>query len=325
MSSKQAHGKLLFEVIGGAIPTFSGTWAFPDLFECIRRRDHSYPWQPQFQGISLAQATLSDSVAYVDRVDLTAPGISFFATRHVGPLDTIAQTTSQFLQSSGVQVAINANFFAPCCTAAPEPKTLIGLEVSNGTVVSQPAFASDDAAASLFISKENQATIHTPSAGGPLDLSNVYNAASGNMVVTAGADTSFQTPSGAPHDPFGLDPRTGVGLSQDGKYLYLIVIDGRQPAYSTGVTTADEAALMLSLGVYHGINLDGGGSTALVESDGAGAPKLIDRPSGGTERYDGNNFGVFADPLAVPEPTCMAQLGLGVILLGVLRRCLFPA
>jgi hypothetical protein len=57
-------------------------------------------------------------VAYVDRIDLTAPGVGFFTTPHSGPLDTIAQTTSQFLQSSGVQVAINANFFAPCCNRA---------------------------------------------------------------------------------------------------------------------------------------------------------------------------------------------------------------
>jgi hypothetical protein len=50
------------------------------------------------------------------------------------------------------------------------------------------------------------------------------------------------------------------------------------------------------------LNLDRGGSTALVRSDGQGGAIVVNRPSGGTERYDGNNFGVFANALPVPEP-----------------------
>ena len=33
-------------------------------------------------------------------------------------------------------MVVNANFFAPCCEARPEPKDLVGLAVSNGEVVS---------------------------------------------------------------------------------------------------------------------------------------------------------------------------------------------
>lgn len=277
------------------------------------------PWRPEFQGVDLAQATFAGSVGYVDRIDLNAPGIGFTTTPHSGPLATIAQTTSQFLQSSGAQVAINSNFFAPCCNAAPEPKDLLGLSVSNGTVVSAPAFGSDDAAASLFLSSANQAAIQLPTTAGSLNLTNVYNAVSGNMIVIAGVDTSSRTPTGAPHDPFGLDPRTGVGLSGDGRFLYLIAIDGREPGYSLGVTTSDEAALMLALGIYNGINLDGGGSSALVHSDGRGGATLIDRPSGGAERYDGNNIGVFADPLPVPEPSSIVLSSFGLVLAGAIR------
>ncbi|MBV8886345.1 MAG: phosphodiester glycosidase family protein [Chroococcidiopsidaceae cyanobacterium CP_BM_RX_35] len=270
-------------------------------------------WNPEFVGIDAAQATLSDSQAYIDRIDLAAPDIRFEVTPHSGPQDTIAQTTSQFLLSSDAQVAINANFFAPCCQAAPEPKSLVGLSVSDGTEVSPPAFGSDDAAASLLISTANKASILPPSTMGSIDLSNVFNAVSGNLIVSNGVNVSSTTPTGAPHDPFGLDPRTDVGLSQDGRYLYLIAIDGRQPSYSAGVTTSDAADLLLTLGAYQGVNLDGGGSTALVKSDDKGGAYIINRPSGGTERYVGNNLGVFADPLSVPEPSYFTVFAAGFV------------
>jgi hypothetical protein len=280
-------------------------------------------WVPQFEGIGLAQATIlssaasttvNTSVAYVDRVDLTAPGIGFTTTPPSGSLETTSQTTSQFLLSSGTQVAVNANFFSTVAATAG-PETLLGLAISNGTVVSPQAFGSDDAAASLLLSHTNQATVY-PAGNTGINLANVFNAVSGNQIVTNGVDSSSMTPTGAPHDPFGLDPRTGVGVSQNGQYLYLIAVDGRQTGYSTGITTSDEAALMLDLGIYNGLNLDGGGSTALVESDGSGGALLIDRPSGSfgvVERYDGNNLGVYADPIPTPEPASILELVVGLI------------
>jgi exopolysaccharide biosynthesis protein len=264
-------------------------------------------FSPQFVGVDLATAKiLSDadssvvntSIAYIERIDLTAPGIGFTTTPPSGPLETTSQTTSQFLQSTHAQVAINANFFSDVAATA-SPEDLIGLAVSNGTVVAPQSFGSDDAAASLLITKTNTATI-SPAGSTPIDLSNVFNAVSGNQIVTNGVDTSAITPTGAPHDPFGLDPRTGVGLSQDGRFLYLIAIDGRQPGYSVGVTTSDEAALMIDLGVFEGLNLDGGGSTALVQAGPGGAPHLIDSPSGASAWPSGST----ATTWACSRPRC---------------------
>ena len=68
-------------------------------------------------------------------------------------------------------------------------------------------------------------------------------------------------------------PRTGVGFSRDSATLYLITVDGRQES-SSGMSLVEFANLMLKLGVYEGLNLDGGGSTAMV-IDG----KLVNRPS----------------------------------------------
>ncbi len=172
------------------------------------------------------------------------------------------------------------------------------------------------------MSETNKATI-APAGGAAIDLSNVFNAVSGNQIVTGGENTSSVTPVGAPHDPFGLDPRTGVGISENGQYLYLIAIDGRQPGYSVGVTTSDEADLMLDLGIYNGLNLDGGGSTAMVEAGAADSPVLIDRQSGSfgaVERYDGNNFGVYAQALPTPEPATWVFMAAGFCALTLAAR-----
>ena len=58
-------------------------------------------------------------------------------------------------------------------------------------------------------------------------------------------------------------PRTGVGFSADSTRLYLVTVDGRQEA-SVGMSLPEFADLLISLGVYQGLNFDGGGSTTMV-------------------------------------------------------------
>ncbi len=58
--------------------------------------------------------------------------------------------------------------------------------------------------------------------------------------------------------------RTAVATNQKGDKLWLIVIDGKQPFYSDGVTIAELTEIMINLGVDKALNLDGGGSTTLV-------------------------------------------------------------
>ena len=58
-------------------------------------------------------------------------------------------------------------------------------------------------------------------------------------------------------------PRTAIGFSRDSTRLYLVTVDGRSES-SSGMSLAELAQLLQSLGVFDGLNLDGGGSTTLV-------------------------------------------------------------
>jgi hypothetical protein len=92
-------------------------------------------------------------------------------------------------------------------------------------------------------------------------------------------------------------PRTAVGFSRDSATLYLVAVDGRQPR-SVGMTFAELAATMRELGAWNALNLDGGGSTALVVRG-----RVTNVPSDSTgERPVGNVLLVVrrTPPLACP-------------------------
>lgn len=78
-------------------------------------------------------------------------------------------------------------------------------------------------------------------------------------------------------------PRSAVGFSRDSTAVYLVAVDGRQEA-SAGMTLVELGDFLVSIGVFQGMNLDGGGSTTLV-IDG----RVVNRPSDQTgERTVGN-------------------------------------
>ena len=73
------------------------------------------------------------------------------------------------------------------------------------------------------------------------------------------------------------EPRTALGYNAD--TLFLVVADGRQPKYSTGLTLYELASILIELGATEAINLDGGSSSTFVVND-----KVINQPSGRQER-----------------------------------------
>jgi exopolysaccharide biosynthesis protein len=55
-----------------------------------------------------------------------------------------------------------------------------------------------------------------------------------------------------------------VGFDPLKEVLWIVVVDGRQPDYSMGMTLPELATLFETLGVEDAINLDGGGSSVMV-------------------------------------------------------------
>lgn len=78
------------------------------------------------------------------------------------------------------------------------------------------------------------------------------------------------------------NPRTGVGVTPDGRVL-LLTVDGRQQGWSVGMTMVEFAQQFVRLGATWALNLDGGGSTTMVVRG-----DVKNRPSGGAERRVGS-------------------------------------
>jgi len=119
--------------------------------------------------------------------------------------------------------------------------------------------------------------------GGPVVVRN------GRAVYTAGED--FLPSQVAPRDP-----RTGVGQRRDGK-IVLVVVDGRQPGYSVGLTNFELAQALTRFGAVTGSALDSGGSSTMA-FDG----KLLNRPSDRSERAVAETLAVTYSGVYAPAP-----------------------
>ncbi len=89
---------------------------------------------------------------------------------------------------------------------------------------------------------------------------------------------------------FGLarHPRTAIAARADGTLL-LVTVDGRAPRHSVGMSLGELTDLLLELGAVSALNLDGGGSTAMVLGG-----RLVNTPSDPAgERANGDALLVF--------------------------------
>ncbi|MEN0128377.1 MAG: phosphodiester glycosidase family protein [Brevundimonas sp.] len=97
--------------------------------------------------------------------------------------------------------------------------------------------------------------------------------------IAAGIDDVEVDTNFGNHSIQGAQPRTAVGVIDD-NHLVFVVVDGRSPGYSAGVTMTGLAEIMQGLGAKTAYNIDGGGSSTMV-FDG----QLVNDPLGkGTER-----------------------------------------
>lgn len=96
-----------------------------------------------------------------------------------------------------------------------------------------------------------------------------------NVILRGGVSTVRpRKPKSRPN----LAPRTAIGISADGRWLYALVVDGRQPGYSMGAEMSDLVKLMLAAGAADAINMDGGGSATLAWWDAEkGKPVIPNR------------------------------------------------
>lgn len=266
-------------------------------------------WSTRFPGVDLARIQVQvprQAVLHVARVDLRMPCLQWLATPAAAPgeapiappgrhtPETLGVKTSTFLEQHGLHLAINAAPFGPVVAQEGLLLDVVGFQVSRGRVVSGPSREYP----ALLMMDDGSVRIQPP----PFPDSGVYNAVGGfDIVLREGADVAPKAVVPSVH------PRTAVGVSADGRWMWLLVVDGRQFDYSLGATLHDLAHWLKSLGASEGINLDGGGTSTLVVRGTDGRAELVNRPIHrnvpGTERVSASHLGLKVGR-AMPAGVC---------------------
>jgi len=196
------------------------------------------------------------------------------------------RTTSQFLDDNDMQIAVNGDeYYYMDPTDFPpqnycdigDPVRPAGYAASRGKVYSQKLTSRPI----LYLNQKNEITFDTPKG-------KIYNAISGQrMLVVKG-----QKVGGL--DTEQLQPRTAVGVNQNGRWLYLIVMEGTDA--TNGASFSQLADLLVSQGVYSGMSLDGGGSSTMAIEGVDKRPRLLNTPvndnTAGKERAVANHLGI---------------------------------
>ena len=122
------------------------------------------------------------------------------------------------------------------------------------------------------------------------DISNLKMALGGGAVLV----DNGAIPQTFAHNIAGTHPRTAIGFTADKKTMIMVVVDGRQ-AQSRGMTQQELAQLMLNLGAYNALNLDGGGSSTMVARPFCQTQtQVLNSVSEGVQRLITNAVAIFA-------------------------------
>jgi len=241
------------------------------------------------------------------RIDLSTPGLTFVTTGRDADwgkpmpdypklqIRTRRETTMDFLKKMrapvekggralNVVAAFNASPWRPWTKPynhkyADPP----GVNISDGVLVGNRGGKNP----ALVIYKDGKVDIVEKIS--KEDFPKIKDALSGFYMVARNGKALPDTAPAAKQ----CHPRTAFGLSRDRRYLYVIVIDGRQKHWSLGAKGSETGEFLLEAGADDVINMDGGGSTTMCVWDRRkNRPVMVNHQVRGYIRPVANNLGV---------------------------------
>lgn len=189
-----------------------------------------------------------------------------------GQSQTVPEHVAQ-MESLGKNViaAVNADFFHFFNNG---DKTTYGAQIIDGVVYKQPNKVEHYGDNWFGVTTDGEYVLS--------DLEGYENTYKGKLYQAVGGGVWLMREHQlCPHRSEAVDPRTAVGITDDGG-LVLVCVDGRSEA-TVGATYADLLQVFLDLDVpiRTVLNLDGGHSTILMGKTADGEMKILNNPSSG--------------------------------------------
>lgn len=188
-----------------------------------------------------------------------------------GPAEATLTNPLKLAQDPSLVCCVNANPWDALPDAANkknrnwyegQPVDILGLAVSGERMRSR-----GDGRVAVWADTRNHLSVGTPPADG-----SVFEGVGGFTQIVKSATISV--PHGGP-----VHPRTAIGVNRTGSIMFLVVVDGRQPGYSEGMTVEELACVMRDLGCWDAANMDGGGSSVMALIDHDRQLQVINSPS----------------------------------------------
>jgi hypothetical protein len=195
-----------------------------------------------------------------------------------GPAESQLTRPEDLFMKFQALAAVNANAFAGLSEDRKAvPKWIEGLPVDiHGMVVSQGKTISpvESSRTPFWLDSQPKPHIGDPGAGNRVTeaVSDWYSPLLVNSRIVPNSEDRV------------LHPRTAVGFDDNGAWLLMVVVDGRQPGFSEGATLYELAEILRSQGCSQSINLDGGGSSIMLIHEPGKDVRTLNSPSDRSHR-----------------------------------------
>ena len=237
---------------------------------------------------------------HVVKINLTDPRVSVHVARGGpdpdgdGPWLTTLMPTSEIAEREKYDVAINGDFFEAQSTTDVEGRNTgyvrgkaaapVGMAMTDGVLWHRD----QKPRPYLEITSSNVARLENGGMSEPIDAAAREMVGGSQIIVRNGKSVVFTKAFATARHP-----RTTVGIDASGTQLTLLVVDGRQPELSIGMTLGELSEELVRLGCVTAINLDGGGSTTLVyRNPESKRLEVMNSPSDTKERAVADVLGV---------------------------------
>ena len=215
--------------------------------------------------------------AFLAVVDLRNPAVEI----KLGTTLDKKGLTSAFARENDCTVAINGE-----AGSSPAPNSGLGDWRGNMVSLGQVILREDSKYPAPFLcfDKQNRADFIPGASTNRTLATERYNVIWGrwDAVVNGVVQTG---------DAGNRQPRTAMAINREGTLLYLMVVDGRQPSYSTGLARDAVGKCLKAFGAYNGMMCDEGGSSCIYLKQFGGIAN-IPADNNGQERPTYTHFGI---------------------------------
>ncbi len=214
--------------------------------------------------------------AYIAVVDLTYPTLKVHLSNDLSK----KTLTSEFAKKYNCNVAVNGE-----AGNSMSMDATLG-EWTGNYIINGKAYLQEDSDKRPFLSfsENNQAKYFEEKIVDTANTPEKYNTIWGRFDILLNGEVCEQEEE----RPY---PRTILGIDKSGKKLYIMVVDGKRPNYSLGLSYQECAAMLHKIGAYNVMACDQGGSSCMYVKEVNG---LVNRPadSEGIERPIYTHFGI---------------------------------